>query len=241
MNNISAVKPNSCKYCGKSFGRRYNLRRHAESVHAEEVSKMNEVDDDLQSETSDGYNSEPDFKKRRFGESEVDKCETESTQDEDEGDSESETESETEKEEDELTDESESGTEVENDESSDEEESSSELEDNAAYRDWLEEAKGATEEMWSEKYEKYVNGGMDEAQAKEKANRKTLWAVKRIFLNNYEDFLSSYLHLKDDDTHLDIVEDIEEKVNNGMEVSTAVNRVVAKHQAKFDGLFQQDD
>ena len=197
MNGISAVKPHACHQCGISFGRRYNLRRHVENVHAEDESKMSEVDDEaIQCENSD-VDHEPNFKKRRFQDSDIQSYENESAQDNEDF------------EEDNLD----SETEEEDNDSSDEDGSSSELEDNAAYRDWLDEAKEATYEMWSEKYEKYINLSMGEDQAKEKANRKTLWAVKRIFFNSYKDFLSSYLHLKDNDSHQDIVEDLEEKVN----------------------------
>ena len=115
------------------------------------------------------------------------------------------------------------------------------MEDNDAYRYWLEEAKEATEEMRNEKYEKYVNEGMVELEANEKADWKTMWAVKRIFFNNYKDFLTIYLHLKDNDTHQDIVEDLEERLTKDKDINRAINRVIPRHKAKFDGLFQQDE
>ena len=165
-------------------------------------------------------------KKLKMQDSETESSETESTQYEDEA----------------GENDSESETEEENDESSDEDDLSSDVEDNAAYQDWLEEAKGATEEMWTDKYEKYLKENMDEDQAKEKANRKTLWAVKRIFFNTYKDFLSSYLYLEDNDIHQEIVEDLKEKIDDkGMALNKAINRVLPKHQAKFEGLFQHDE
>ena len=54
------------------------------------------------------------------------------------------------------------------DTSSDDSESSSDLEDNIGYRGWLEDAKEANGEMWNKKYQKYINEGMSEDQAKEK-------------------------------------------------------------------------
>jgi hypothetical protein len=134
-----------------------------------------------------------------------------------------------------------SHTEGDNDEESDEDEPSSDLEDNVAYQDWLQEAKEATNAMWSKKYEKYVNEGLNEDQAKEKADRKTRWAVKRNFFDNYKDFLSSYLNLKGDDTHQEVLEDLEDKLDKGLDVNNALSRVMPKHQSKFDGLFQQDE
>lgn len=136
---------------------------------------------------------------------------------------------------------SESEMDEENDDPSDQDESSSELEDNVTYQDWLEEAKGATEEMWTEKYEKYLNENMGRVQAKEKANRKTLWAVKRIFFNKYKEFLTHYLFLEDNVTHQEIVEDLKEKTDKGMIISKAFNRIMPKHQGQFEGLFQQDE
>ncbi len=125
--------------------------------------------------------------------------------------------------------------------SDEDEESSSELEDNVAYRDWLDEAKEATDEQWNIKYEKYTNEGMNEDQAKEKADRKIRWAFKRIFFDKYMDFLLSYLHLKDDETHREVLEDIEERVDKGMDVHKALNRVIPRHQAKFKGLFHLEE
>ena len=56
-------------------------------------------------------------------------------------------------------------------------------------------------------------------------------------------FLSSYLHLKDNGTHQDIAEDLEEKINKGMEVNKALNRVglMPKLHTKFDGLLQLNE
>ena len=90
------------------------------------------------------------------------------------------------------------------DESEDEEQSSSDLEDNACYQDWLEEAKETIQDTWNVKYQKYINEGMTEDQAGEKANAKTLWAVKRNFFARFKYFLLNYLRLKDDDTYQEI-------------------------------------
>ena len=139
------------------------------------------------------------------------------------------------------SEEAESESESEDNESSGEDESSSELEDNIAYRDWLEEAKETTGEIWNAKYEKYVGEGMSEDEAKEKADRKTLWAVKRSFFNNYKDFLSSYLSVKDDDTHQKVLDDLEEKMDKGMDVNKALNRVIPKYRGEFKALFERDE
>ncbi len=224
MNVMSADKPHLCHLCGKRFGRRYSLRRHAENAHTEEDSEMDDqVDGDSQTTHYDQDHYEPRFKKNK-GYSEVGNDET--------------TESEGEEDEHFKSGDSESEREEENETLSEEdEESSSELEDNVAYRDWLEEAKEAIDEQWNNKYEKYTSEGMNEDQAREKADRKTHWVLKRIFFDKYMDFLSSYLHLKDDNTHQEVLEDIEEKVDKGMDINKALSRVMPRHHAKFKGLF----
>ena len=66
------------------------------------------------------------------------------------------------------------------------------------------------QDTWNVKYQKYINEGMTEDQAGEKANTKTLWAVKRNFFARFKDFLLNYLRLKDDNTYQEISSDIEE-------------------------------
>ena len=207
MNSLSVIKPHACHLCNKEFARKYTLHRHMENMHAEEQSTDGE--ENTETEYSSGSEHEPLHKKRR--------CMSPEHSDESSGEDDSESEPEDESaDDDDEEDEQSSGDESSGDESS------SELEDNTAYQDWLEEAKEATEEMRNAKYEKYVNEGMAELQAKEKAKWKTKWAVKRIFFNNYKDFLSSYLHLKDNDTHQDIVEDLEERLNKDKDVNKAL-------------------
>ena len=90
---------------------------------------------------------------------------------------------------------------------------SHDLEDNLINQEWYEQAMQVTEEKRAEKYEKYINQGMDEEQAKEKAHKKTLWLVKRIFFDYYLSFLSLDFHLKDDDTHQELMAQLEEKMD----------------------------
>ena len=87
-------------------------------------------------------------------------------------------------------------------------------------------------------YSVFINGGMDEDQAKEKANTKTVWAVKGIFFKSCNDFLVFYLHLEDNDTHQDIISDLKENNSKGVDVNRALDRVIVRHQSKFDWLFQ---
>ena len=82
---------------------------------------------------------------------------------------------------------------------------------------------------------------MSEDQAGEKANAKTLWAVKRNFFARFMDFFLNYLRLKDDDTYQEITSDLEEKIEKGVDINKALNRVIARYKSKFEGLFVQDE
>ena len=104
----------------------------------------------------------------------------------------------------------------------------------------MEEAKEDTEDIWKPKYEKYINEGMSAHQAREKANIKTLWAVKRSFFAKFKDFLSSYVHLKDENTYQEIIGDLEEKMEKGVDINKALNRVVSNYKSKFTGLFHEE-
>tara|TARA_B110000881_G_C18536147_1_gene495903 strand:+ start:135 stop:872 length:738 start_codon:yes stop_codon:yes gene_type:complete len=217
MNFIRPVKTHSCPMCDKTFIRKYTLRRHIDSVHNGEEGSM-----------GDNTDSE--------GQDDIKRCKTmedsgsDSSQDIDTEEDQSESES--------------SDTESDGSDSSEsdtEDENSSELEDNVTYRNWMEEVKGTTDEMWKIKYKKYIDEDMSESQAKEKADMKTLWSVKKNFFNTFKDFMYSYLHLKDDETYQEIELALEEKMKKGMDARKALNRVMPKYQSKFDGLFQCDE
>ena len=122
MNADSVIKPYACHHCGKTYSRRYNLRRHVENAHGANDSKMDDGDSDhaigvFGTDNFDVDDYQPGLKRRRFQDSETNSCETESTTDEDDS---------------EESDE-ELESEGENDDSSEEDESSSDLEDNTAY------------------------------------------------------------------------------------------------------------
>ena len=98
------------------------------------------------------------------------------------------------------------------DESSEAGFSSEEIEDNPTYWEWYHQAVRDTQERRDKKYEKYINEDMlNEEDAKEKAHEKTLWLVKRIFFDRYATFLSLNLPLKNNETHQEIMDYLEEK------------------------------
>ena len=194
MNTFDMTKRHTCSQCDKAFSRKYDLKRHENSVHAQ-------FEDDSNEETDESEDSE------------IDEDESEMNDSENENDG----------------------------ESSEDEVSGDELEDNLAYQEWYDQAMQATEEKRAEKYEKYINQGMDEDEAKEKAHEKTLWLVKRIFFDNYLTFLSLNFHLKDDDTHQELMAELEEKTDEGVDIDKALKRIMGRYRSKFDNLFDYNE
>ena len=118
------AKRHACSLCYKAFGRKYDLKRPENTVHAQFEDSNMETD-----ESED---------------SEIDEDDSEMKDSENENDG----------------------------ESTEDEMSSDELEDNLTYQEWYEQAMQATEEKGTEKYEKYINQGMDDEEANEKGSRK---------------------------------------------------------------------
>ena len=117
-----------------------------------------------------------------------------------------------------------------------------EIEDNPTYWEWYQQALRDTQEMRDKKYEKYINEDMmNEEDAREKAHEKTLWLVKRIFFDLYATFLSLNLHLKNSETHQEIMDDLEEKPDKGMDVDKSIKKSMVQHKAKFDQPFEYDE
>ena len=89
--------------------------------------------------------------------------------------------------------------------------SSDDLEDNVAYLEWYNRAKEDTQEMRAEKYEQFISDGMEDEQARIRAHGKIVWAITSKFFDTYSRFLEETVLLKEDETHQDILLDIEHK------------------------------
>ena len=181
---IDMANIHTCATCGKIFRRKYDLRRHENTVHSEDTSSGE--DEDSKSEESESENEE---------QSEVETSESETL-------------------------------------------SNVDLEDNDIYQRWYERSMQVSEQARTEKYEKYVGEGMSEQQAREKAYERTLWPTKGNFFDTYEEFLEATVQLEEDDTHQEIIADIEEKMRRGLDTSKTVKRVLPKHKHHFESLFE---
>ena len=70
--------------------------------------------------------------------------------------------------------------------------------------------------------------------------KRTL-AVKKEFFDTYEDHLREFKTLESDQVHQDILEAMEERLSDGVDIHHAVKRAVPKHKHEFEGLFRELD
>ena len=222
MYAVTAPRRHVCSTCHKTYGRKFDLGRHIKLAHPDTEESENSDIDHLTSR------HELPLKRRHI---EVDTDDADSDGDDtdetdDDGNSD---------------DQDEESNEVEGEEEDEDENSevshTEDPEDNQAYQDWLEHAMTETEERRSEKYNKYISEGLTNEEAKEKAHIKVLWAVKRIFFDDYSNFLQQNIHLDEDETHQKIMSDLQSKIENGMNTKDALSRTLVKHKPKFEGLF----
>ena len=115
------------------------------------------------------------------------------------------------------------------------------LEKNEVFRHWLDTARDEARQARTERVEKYLAQGMEEADAREKANWKTTPEIKTEFFDNYETHLWEYKTLEFNDVHRDILHTMEDRLTDGVDIHHAIKRAVAKHKPEFEGLFQELD
>ena len=220
MNAVNAPGRYVCVICHKTYGRKFDLERHRKIAHPE--TEDSETDDSESDDMTSVY--EHLLKRPRLGKTMADESEESTGEESDE--------------------EEEQGEGEEKEDSEDENVSAPQTEDpedNLAYQNWFEQAMTATDELRNMKVERYIDEDWHEKEAKEKAHVKFLWAVKRIFFNHYSQFLHQSVYLEQDDTHQEILSDLQAKIDKGMGVKKAVSRVLAKHRGKFDALFTYQD
>ena len=115
------------------------------------------------------------------------------------------------------------------------------LEKNEVFQQWLDTARDAARQSRTERFEKYLEQGMGEADAKEKARWKTTPEIKTEFFDNYERHLWEYKTLEFNNVHRDILDAMEDRLTDGVDIHHAIKRAVAKHKPEFEGLFQELD
>ena len=152
-------------------------------------------------------------------------------------------------------DEEESNDEMENDradessdESSDEEDVQTQgfeadqldahLEKNEVFQQWLDTARDASRQARTERFEKYLAQGMEEADAKEKAHWKTTPEIKSEFFDNYETHLWEYKTLEFNHVHRDILHTMDKRLTDGVNIHHAIKRRWPNTSPNSKGCFK---
>ena len=92
-----------------------------------------------------------------------------------------------------------------------------------------------------ERLEKYLAPGTEEAGAEERARWKTTPEIKAKFFDDYETHLWEYKTVEFNDVHRDVLDTLEQRLSDGVDIHHAIKRAVAKHKPEFEGLFQELD
>jgi hypothetical protein len=114
------------------------------------------------------------------------------------------------------------------------------MSDNEVINKFFEESRKSNEKEWSAKVSKYVDEGMDEHEAKKKADRKMMMEDKREAIRLYKDHVMDEVKLNRSSLHQDLMRSIRDNVERGMDDTKAVRIIIASRQYLFDGLFDEE-
>ena len=90
----------------------------------------------------------------------------------------------------------------------------------------------------SERLEKYLARGVEEADAEEKASWKTTPEIKAKFFEDYETHLWEYKILKFNDVHRDVLDTLEERLSDGVDIHHVIKQAVAITSPNSKVFFQ---
>lgn len=121
-----------------------------------------------------------------------------------------------------------------------EEEEEEDLEENPAIKLMLSDSKEENEMKWQKIVEKYLDEGMDEDQAKKKADFEITEDDKQVFFKKYADFLRCAVDLRKNFVTVDVLNEIDDLLDQGYDTKKAIQKVIRKNKNKFDVLFESD-
>ena len=118
------------------------------------------------------------------------------------------------------------------------------LEKNEVFQQWLDTARDASRQARTERFEKYLAQGMEEADAKEKAHWKTTPEIKLEFFDNYETHLWEYKTLEFNHVHRDILHTMDKRFDrwgeypprhkeSGGQTQARIRRLVSRTGRRF--------
>ena len=110
---------------------------------------------------------------------------------------------------------------------------------NAAFTRFLNDARKGNEKEWEEMVRKYMDDGMDEAEARSKGDDKISAEDKRSFFALYRNFLLNDIQIQQNPVHKEIIQDIRKRIESGEDESEAVESVTSRKRQRFESLFDQ--
>ena len=112
------------------------------------------------------------------------------------------------------------------------------IEDNAGFIELWKRVKSDCNDKFDKIYQRYLDDGENEEDAKEMAEEKIKPFEERKFLQKYGMLLENYwLPLLNNDTHKKILESVRLLTDKGVSPSSAIRRVLNKNKASFEDLF----
>ena len=102
-------------------------------------------------------------------------------------------------------------------------------------------AKQQNQEEWDKKANRYMDEGMEEEDATEKANMKMKEANITAFFKKYGQLITYILQLKNGLVHNDVMEVIEEKIDAGLSEKRAIKFALRKFRNDIEAIVYDSD
>ena len=116
---------------------------------------------------------------------------------------------------------------------------SEDISENATYQHILNEAREENEAKWQKIVDKNIENGMDEDDAKVKADTKMLEADKSLFKSKLVDFFVLLNGIRHSKLMRDILNEYDSYGN--MSEKKAMKKAIQKHMDQFEDLFEEDN
>ncbi|XP_069122470.1 uncharacterized protein [Argopecten irradians] len=123
-------------------------------------------------------------------------------------------------------------------ESQDEE---NESEEHVVFNAIMTKANSVNEEEWNKKYDKYVNEGMSDDEAKAKTEEKMKVKDMDQFIKDYGSIIMSILKLQNGKIHEKVMNDVTELIDDGYDDRKAIKMALKKNRHVLDEMWDGED
>ena len=105
---------------------------------------------------------------------------------------------------------------------------------------WV-DAEKINNKLWRQKFDKYIQQGMQEAEAEEKADERFETADEDSFFRRYETLLRQSLQLKNGLIHNKILDAIHKYEDEGFALKHAVRKAIRDNKEEIIDMLNDDD